>query len=105
MLFAKGFALAGSDAYCATPAEFWRDRVIEARRGDADAYLVSCANISVFGVIEELEGRLGRPIVTSNQAVIWDALRLIGWQETRGCPGRLFDTLTAQEPAPAAKRG
>ena len=45
VLFAKGFALAGSDAYCATPAEFWRDRVIEARRGDADAYLVSCANI------------------------------------------------------------
>ena len=45
VLFAKGFALAGSDAYCATPGEFWRDRVIEARRGDADAYLVSCANL------------------------------------------------------------
>ena len=105
VLFAKGFALAGSDAYCATPAEFWRDRVIEARRGDADAYLVSCANISVFGVIEDLEGRLGRPIVTSNQAVIWDALRLIGWHETRGCPGRLFDTLTAQGSARAAERG
>ena len=105
VLFAKGFALAGSDAYCATPAEFWRDRVIEARRGDADAYLVSCANISVFAVIEDLEGRLGRPIVTSNQAVIWDALRLIGWHETRGCPGRLFDTLTAQGSARAAERG
>jgi maleate isomerase len=105
VLFAKGFALAGSDAYCATPAEFWRDRVIEARRLDADAYLVSCANISVFGVIEELEGRLGRPIVTSNQAVIWHALRLIGWHETRGCPGRLFDTLTAQGSARAAERG
>ncbi|MET0630273.1 MAG: hypothetical protein ABWY92_05365 [Xanthobacteraceae bacterium] len=105
VLFAKGFALAGSDAYCATPAEFWRDRVIEARRGDADAYLVSCANISVFAVIGDLEGRLGRPIVTSNQAVIWDALRLIGWHETRGCPGRLFDTLTAQGSARAAERG
>jgi maleate isomerase len=105
VLFAKGFALAGSDAYCATPAEFWRDRVIEARRGDADAYLVSCANISVFAVIEDLEGRLGRPIVTSNQAVIWDALRLIGRHETRGCPGRLFETLTAQGAARAAERG
>jgi maleate isomerase len=105
VLFAKGFALAGSDAYCAAPTGFWRDRVIEARRPDAEAFLVSCANISVFGVIEELEGRLGRPIVTSNQAVIWDALRLIGWHETRGCPGRLFDTLTAQGSAPAAERG
>ena len=79
--------------------------MIEARRPDADAYLVSCANISVFGVIEELEGRLGRPIVTSNQAVIWDALRLIGWRDARGRPGGLFDIAAAQEPAHGVKRG
>jgi maleate isomerase len=98
VLSAKGFALAGSDAYCATPPQFWRDRVIEAQRPDADAYLVSCANISVFGVIEELEATLDRPIVTSNQSVIWDALRLLGWRDRRGCPGRLFDLLCVREP-------
>jgi maleate isomerase len=102
VLSAKGFALAGSDAYCATAPQFWRDRAIEAANSNADAYLISCANISVFGVIEELEGRLGRPVVTSNQAVIWDALRLIGWHETRGCPGRLFETTPADEPAHVA---
>src|SRR5262245_57185375 len=90
VLSAQGFALAGSDAYCATPPQFWRDRALEAARPDADAYLVSCANISVFGVIRELEARLERPIVTSNQAVIWDTLRLIGWRDRDGCPGRLF---------------
>ena len=105
VLSASGFALAGSDAYCATPAQFWRDRVIEAQRPDADAYLVSCANISVFGVIEELEARLGRPIVTSNQSVIWDALRLLGWSDRRGCPGRLFDLTSVQEPARMAGSG
>ena len=94
LLSAKGFALAGSDAYCATPPQFWRDRVIEAQRPDAEAYLVSCANISVFGVIEELEARLDRPIVTSNQSVIWDALRLLGWRDRRGCPGRLFELMS-----------
>ena len=96
VLAARGFALDGSDAYCATPPQFWRD---------ADAYLVSCANISVFGVIEELEAQLGRPVVTSNQAVIWDALRLIGWREFRGCPGRLFDTISAVAPARLAGSG
>jgi maleate isomerase len=90
VLVAKGFALAGSDAYCATSPQFWRDRVIELAHPDADACLISCANICVLGVIEELEARIERPVVTSNQAVIWDALRLIGWGETRGCPGRLF---------------
>ena len=99
VLSAQGFALAGSDAYCAMPPQFWRDRSVEAARPDADAYLVSCANISVFGVIRELEARLERPVVTSNQAVIWDTLRLIGWRETHGCPGGLFEILAANTPA------
>ena len=76
VLHAVGFALAGSDAYCTTPAQFWRDRAIEAARSDADAYFISCANISIFDVIEELEALLDRPVVTSNQAVI-NALRFI----------------------------
>ncbi len=87
VLSAKGFALAGSDAYCAAPPQFWRDRAIEAAHPDADAYLISCANISVFGVIRELEARLERPVVTSNQAVIWDALRLLNWRGSPCLPG------------------
>jgi maleate isomerase len=99
VLWAQGFALAGSDAYCATPPQFWRDQAIEAARPEADAYLISCANISVFGVIRELEARLERPVVTSNQAVIWDALRLLGWRDCDGCPGRLFESAGADAPA------
>jgi maleate isomerase len=103
VLSAQGFALDGSDAYCAAPASFWRDRVLDAQREDADGYLVSCANISVFGVIEGLEERLQRPVVTSNQAVIWDALRLIGWRKPRNRLGRLFETLAAVAPLSAAQ--
>jgi maleate isomerase len=77
VLVAKGFALGGSDAYCATPPQFWRDRTLEMAHADADAYLVSCANISVFDVLPELEARLKRPVVTSNMAVIRDTLRMI----------------------------
>jgi maleate isomerase len=92
---AYGFALKGSDEYCAKPPQFWRDRAIEAARPDADAYFISCANISVFSVIEEIEQKLGRPVVTSNQAVIWEALAQIGIADRRNCPGRLFETLHA----------
>jgi maleate isomerase len=88
VIFAKGFALAGSDAFCGTPASFWRDRAIESARPDADAYLISCANISMFSVVEELEARLGRPVVTSNQAVVWDTVSRLGLAGTG--PGRLF---------------
>jgi len=92
VLHAVGHALAGSDAYCAAPDTDWRDRVLKAARPDADAYLVSCANISVLKVIDELETRLDRPVVTSNQAVIWDAVSKLGWTDRTGCPGRLFSS-------------
>jgi maleate cis-trans isomerase len=93
VLHAEGLSLAGSDAYCATPATFWRDRALAAARPDADAIFISCANISTFAVIEDIERTTGRPVVTSNQAVVWDTLRQLGWRDRTGCPGRLFDTL------------
>jgi maleate isomerase len=99
VLEARGFDLGGSDQFCAAPPEFWRDRTVRAARPDADAYLISCANITTFPVIEELEQRLERPVITSNQAVLWDALRRLGWSERDPCPGRLFDNLQTAETA------
>jgi maleate isomerase len=104
VIYAKGYALAGSDAYCSTPPSVWRDRVLEAANPQADVYFLSCANISVFSIIEELERRLGRPVITSNQTVIWDALVRLGWRDRRGCPGRLFETDAVAEAAPTAQR-
>jgi maleate isomerase len=100
VVYARGFALKGSDDYCATPPRFWRDRTIEAARPEADAYLLSCANISTFPIIAEIEQKLDRAVVTSNQAVIFHALLLLGATDRRNCPGRLFEILDAIEPAP-----
>jgi maleate isomerase len=99
VLHAVGYALNGSDAYCAAPPTFWRDRVLEAARPDADVYFVSCANISVFGVIAELECQLDRPVVTSNQAVVWDCVCRLGGPKQGGCPGRLFERGRTAAPA------
>jgi len=101
VLAAKGFALGGSDQFCATPAQYWLERTLELARPDADAYLISCANIATFAVIDELERRLDRPVVTSNQSVLWDALCRLGWRERGMCPGRLFDDVA---PARAVRR-
>jgi len=102
VLNAVGCALDGSDAYCATLPQFWREQLLKAARSEADAYFLSCANISAFGIIDEIERQLDRPIVTSNQAVLWDALCRLGWRDRRGCPGRLFQL--AAHAAPARQR-
>jgi maleate cis-trans isomerase len=56
-------------------------------------------------MVRELEARLERPVVTSNQAVIWDALRLVDWQDRCDCQGRLFATNSTDALAHVAKTG
>jgi maleate isomerase len=85
----------GSDGYCSTPPSFWYETVRHAAHPDADVYFVSCANIACFGEIDRLERELGRPVITSNQTVIWDALRMTGTAEVPTKLGRLFAGLVA----------
>lgn len=47
-------------------------------RPDAEAVFVSCGALRTLDVVDELERRLGKPAVCSNQAMIWDTLRLAG---------------------------
>jgi maleate isomerase len=65
----------GSDAYCAVAPEVWESTLSDVRRDDVDAYVLSCANIACFGIIERSERSLQKPIVTSNQSVLWATLR------------------------------
>src|SRR5215510_13280040 len=60
VLSAQGFALAGSDAYCATPPQFWRDRAVEAARPDADAYQIRCGCFRDFALLHRARSGAGR---------------------------------------------
>lgn len=58
------------------PQETYR----RARRIDtdeADAVFVSCTNYRTFDVIDTLERDLDKPVITSNQATLWKALRTV----------------------------
>ena len=57
---------------------------------DADVVFLSCANIRGFEAAAPLEAALGRPVVTSNQVVLWAMLRLIGSGRGVRSGGRLF---------------
>jgi maleate isomerase len=86
----KAVGLAGTDAYCTMPPQLWFDVTASLQRDDADAYFISCANIHSIDVIEDLEARLGKPVVTSNQAAIWCALRTAGIGDDVPGLGRLM---------------
>ena len=59
-------------------------------RADADAIFVSCGALRTLDVIGEIEARAGKPAVCSNQAMIWDCLRLAGVDDRFAGYGRLL---------------
>jgi maleate isomerase len=57
---------------------------------DADGILISCGNLRSFEAIEALEKDTGLPVVTSNQAGLWQALRMVGIHDPLANLGRLL---------------
>ena len=69
----------------------WYRRAIEWRDAEADAYFLSCAQMRIAEVIGLLERDLGKPVVTSNQAAAWHALRQSGIHDHVAGFGTLFE--------------
>jgi maleate isomerase len=59
-------------------AERVRDLALRVARPDADGLVVAATNFPALPVVEELEQRLGVPVVTSNQAILWWCLHRLG---------------------------
>lgn len=57
------------------------DIAVSVDRPEADGLFLACANIRAMEATAELQRRLGKPVVTSNQAVIWDLLDMLGHQD------------------------
>jgi maleate cis-trans isomerase len=58
----------------------------------ADAVLISGTGLPTIGVLDELERDLRKPVITSNQAAMWRALRVAGVHEPIAGFGRLLRT-------------
>ncbi len=93
---AAGFEIAGyhrlenvTDIYAEN-----EERAYElARRADApeaDAVLLSGTGLPTVAVLETLERDLGKPVISSNQASLWQALRMARVRESIAGYGRLL---------------
>ena len=57
---------------------------------EADALFVSCTALPVLQLIDKLEKKLNKPVLSSNQALIWDTLENIGQNVSINGFGKLF---------------
>lgn len=87
-----GISGSGSQMLAVQPGEWYR-RVKAQADDTADAYFMSCTAIRATEVIEPLERDLEKPVVTSNQAMVWHSLKKMGVKEGVPGYGRLMDSL------------
>ncbi len=59
-------------------------------RPDADAVFISCGALRTLDVVDAIERDIGKPVVASNQAMIWDTFRLAGIQDKIPGYGRIL---------------
>jgi maleate isomerase len=79
----------GSKMGLVEPGDWYRF-VMSHRDSGADAYFLSCTAIRTAPVIAALERDLGKPVVTSNQAMAWHCLRKLGVYDPVPGFGALF---------------
>ena len=58
---------------------------------ESDALFISCTALPALSIIDKLEKKLKRVVLSSNQTLIWDALNLIGNKEPVKGFGKIFD--------------
>ena len=80
----------GTQAHSSVKAEDVEALVTSVDRPDAQAIFISCTNFGTLDIIESLEKKLGKPVVTSNSASMWKMMRLVGDKSAVPGGGRLF---------------
>ncbi|MER8440684.1 hypothetical protein NKH36_33050 [Mesorhizobium sp. M1312] len=61
---------------------------------EADALFIPCTLLRTSSMIDRLEERLGKPVITAHQAMLWDALRLARYEKPILGHGQLLKQLT-----------
>jgi maleate cis-trans isomerase len=62
----------------------------EVDRPASQAVFIACSNFRTLEIIEPLEKKLGKPVVSSNLCSLWKMLRLLGDRRSLLRAGRLF---------------
>ena len=58
---------------------------------NADALFISCTALPVLSILDELEKKLKKTVLSSNQTLIWDTIRSIGYKSPIKGYGKLLE--------------
>ena len=61
-----------------------------AKINDADALFVSCTALPALEILDEVEKKINKPVFSSNQTLIWDTIRSVGYKSSIERYGKLL---------------
>ena len=70
--------------------DYLYDVISKMNLGDAEAVFLSCTNLPVLSILDKLEKKLNKVVLSSNQVLIWDTLQSVGKNNSIKGFGRLF---------------
>jgi len=57
---------------------------------DADALFVSCTALPALEILDDVEKKINKPVFSSNQTLIWDTIRSVGYKSSVEGYGKLL---------------
>ncbi len=102
VLAAQGLGMVDNLAVGRLGSETAYDLARRADHKDADAVVLACTNWRSMEVIEKLERDLGKPVLSTSQVSVWDALRMIGYRKAVPGYGGLLRSLAESRLAAVA---
>jgi len=57
---------------------------------DADALFISCTALPALEILDDVEKKIKKPVFSSNQTLIWDTIRSVGYQSSIEGYGKLL---------------
>ena len=73
-----------------SPEDILRLVVAKVDSDQAEGVFISCTGMMTSSILEETEKAIGKPLVTANQATMWQTLRLAGAPSGIPALGRLY---------------
>jgi maleate isomerase len=57
---------------------------------EADALFISCTALPALEILDEVEKKINKPVFSSNQTLIWDTIRSVGYESSIEGYGKLL---------------
>jgi len=70
--------------------KYLSETLIKLNTNDADALFISCTALPALEILDDVEKKIGKTVLCSNQTLIWDTLRSVGYKSPIQGYGKLL---------------